>query len=150
MWETTGPEIWNDTAGRVHGFNLRGGVGRDHRGRGARCCRPRGVKVALSDPEGSGLYKLLYRQGGWGKLDHRGHRAGGASPPISKAFHPRRTAYKIPDSEALPIVFDLLGGGGGSALVGPRGSTWRARYAWRADMGPGHTIVTILCDYGTR
>jgi cysteine synthase A len=58
-------------------------------------------------------------------------------------------SYNIPDSEALPIVFDLLQHEGlclgGSSGINVAGAIRMAR-----DMGPGHTIVTILCDYGTR
>jgi len=144
--ETTGPEIWNDTAGRVHGFTCAVGSGGTIAGV-AQVLQPRGVKVALSDPEGSGLYKLYTGKEAGGNSITEGIGQGRITANL-EGFTPD-DAYKIPDSEALPIVFDLLAEEGlclgGSSGINVAGAVRMAR-----DMGPGHTIVTILCDYGTR
>jgi cysteine synthase A len=109
----------------------------------------KGVKIGLADPEGAALHAWYTT----GKLD-----APGTS--ISEGIGQGRItanlegltpdfSYRIPDSEALPIVFDLLAHEGlclgGSSGINIAGAIRMAR-----DMGPGHTIVTILCDYGTR
>jgi hypothetical protein len=113
----------------------------------AEVLQPRGVKVALSDPEGSGLYKLYTGQEAGGNSITEGIGQGRITANL-EGFTPD-ACYKIPDTEALPIVFDLLAEEGlclgGSSGINVAGAVRMAR-----DMGPGHTIVTILCDYGTR
>jgi cysteine synthase A len=144
--ETTGPEIWEQTEGGVHGFTCAVGSGGTLAGV-AEVLQPRGVKVALSDPEGSGLYKLYTGQEAGGNSITEGIGQGRITANL-EGFSPD-ACYKIPDSEALPIVFDLLAEEGlclgGSSGINVAGAVRMAR-----DMGPGHTIVTILCDYGTR
>ncbi|AHM05067.1 Cysteine synthase [Roseibacterium elongatum DSM 19469] len=144
--ETTGPEIWDQTAGTVHGFTCAVGSGGTLAGVGA-ALQPKGVKVALSDPEGSGLHKLYTGQEAGGNSITEGIGQGRITANL-EGFTPD-ACYKIPDSEALPIVFDLLAEEGlclgGSSGVNVAGAVRMAR-----EMGPGHTIVTILCDYGTR
>ncbi|MBC6437153.1 MAG: cysteine synthase A [Rhodobacteraceae bacterium] len=144
--ETTGPEIWAQTNGKVDGFVCAVGSGGTLAGVSA-ALQPKGVKIGLADPEGSGLFGL-----------YTGRQAGGES--ITEGIGQGRITanlagvtpdmcYKIPDAEALPIVFDLLAEEGvclgGSSGINAAGAVRMAR-----DMGPGHTIVTILCDYGTR
>jgi len=121
--DTTGPEIWAQTDGKVDGFTCACGSGGTLAGV-AQVLQPKGVKVALSDPDGSGLFKLMT-----GETPEPGDSISegigqGRITANLEGFTPD-FSYKIPDREALPIVFDLL-----------------------AD--EGHTIVTILCDYGTR
>jgi cysteine synthase A len=144
--ETTGPEIWAQTEGGVHGFTCAVGSGGTLAGV-AQVLQPKGVKVALSDPEGSGLYKLYTGKEAGGNSITEGIGQGRITANL-EGFTPD-DAYKIPDSEALPIVFDLLAEEGlclgGSSGINVAGAVRMAR-----DMGPGHTIVTILCDYGTR
>ena len=145
--ETTGPEIWEQTEGRVDGFTCAVGSGGTLAGV-AEVLQPKGVKVGLSDPDGSGLYKLYTDQDPpSGDSITEGIGQGRITANL-EGFTPD-FSYKIPDSEALPIVFDLLEKEGlclgGSSGINVAGAMRLAR-----DMGPGHTIVTILCDYGNR
>ncbi len=146
--ETTGPEIWDQTGGKVDGFVCAVGSGGTLAGVGM-ALQPKGVKIALADPDGATLHSF-YTTG-----DHKAE-GGSITEGIGQGritanlegFTPDMS-YNIPDSEALPIVFDLLQNEGlclgGSSGVNVAGAIRMAR-----DMGPGHTIVTILCDYGTR
>ena len=146
--ETTGPEIWEQTGGKVDGFVCAVGSGGTLAGV-AMALQPRGVKIALADPDGSAL---------WHHYAHGSLKAEGGS--ITEGIGQGRItanleglvpdfAYNIPDAEALPIVFDLLAQEGlclgGSSGINVAGAMRMAR-----DLGPGHTIVTVLCDYGTR
>jgi cysteine synthase A len=145
--ETTGPEIWAQTDGKVDGFTCACGSGGTLAGV-AQVLQPKGVKVGISDPDGSGLYKLYTDQvPAPGNSITEGIGQGRITANL-EGFTPD-FAYKIPDAEALPIVFDLLQNEGicmgGSTGINIAGAIRLAR-----DMGPGHTIVTILCDYGTR
>ncbi|MGJ8623720.1 MAG: cysteine synthase A [Yoonia sp.] len=145
--ETTGPEIWAQTDGKIDGFTCACGSGGTLAGV-AQVLQPKGVKVGLSDPDGSGLYKL-YTDQTPPKGDSITEGIGqGRITANLEGFTPD-FAYKIPDAEALPIVYDLLEHEGlcmgGSTGINIAGAMRLAR-----DMGPGHTIVTILCDYGTR
>ncbi len=144
--ETTGPEIWEQTGGKVDGFICAVGSGGTVAGVGA-YLQPKGVKVGLADPEGSGLYKIYTGQEAGGNSISEGIGQGRITANL-EGFTPD-VSYKIPDAEALPMVFDLLAEEGiclgGSSAINMAGAARMAR-----DMGPGHTIVTILCDYGTR
>jgi len=146
--EGTGPEIWEQTGGRIDGFVCAVGTGGTLAGV-AEALQPKGVKIALADPDGSALYRHYVE----GEL-----RAEGDS--ITEGIGQGRItanleglvpdmAFNIPDTEALPIVFRLLREEGlllgGSSGINVGGAIRMAR-----EMGPGHTIVTILCDYGTR
>lgn len=144
--ETTGPEIWDQTGGRVDGFICAVGSGGTLAGV-AQVLQPKGVKVGLADPEGAGLYKIYTGDENPGNSITEGIGQGRITANL-EGFTPDM-AYRIPDAEALPIVFDLLANEGlclgGSSGVNIAGAVRMAR-----DLGPGHTIVTILCDYGTR
>jgi len=144
--ETTGPEIWAQTDGRVDGFVCAVGSGGTIAGVGA-CLQPKGVKVGLADPEGSGLHKLYTGREAGGDSISEGIGQGRITANL-EGFKPD-ASYKIPDAEALPMIFDLLADEGiclgGSSAINMAGA---ARMA--GEMGPGHVIVTILCDYGTR
>ncbi|WGW03171.1 cysteine synthase A [Tropicibacter oceani] len=146
--ETTGPEIWDQTGGKVDGFICAVGSGGTLAGVGM-ALQPKGVKIGLADPDGATLHSF-YTTGE--------HKATGGS--ITEGIGQGRItanlegftpdlSYNIPDSEALPVVFDLLAEEGlclgGSSGINVAGAMRMAR-----EMGPGHTIVTILCDYGTR
>ena len=146
--ETTGPEIWDQTDGKVHGFVCAVGSGGTLAGV-ALALQPKGVKIALADPEGAALHSFYTE----GKLDSPGTSitegiGQGRITANLEGFTPDYS-YRIPDAEALPIVFDLLRDEGlcmgGSTGINIAGAMRMAR-----DMGPGHTIVTILCDYGSR
>ncbi|MEM1075644.1 MAG: cysteine synthase A [Pseudomonadota bacterium] len=144
--ETTGPEIWEQTEGKVNGFICAAGSGGTLAGV-SEALQSRGVKMGLADPEGSGLYKLFTGDEAGGNSITEGIGQGRITANL-EGLKPD-VCYKIPDAEALPIVFDLLEHEGlclgGSSGINIAGAIRMAR-----EMGPGHTIVTILCDYGTR
>ncbi len=144
--ETTGPEIWEQTGGKVDGFICAAGSGGTVAGV-AQALQPRGVKVGLADPEGAGLLKLFTGEENPGNSITEGIGQGRITANL-EGFTPDFTC-RVSDAEALPIVFDLLSEEGlvmgGSTGVNVAGAIRMAR-----EMGPGHTIVTILCDYGTR
>ncbi|PTX56178.1 cysteine synthase A [Litoreibacter ponti] len=146
--ETTGPEVWEQTDGKVDGFICAVGSGGTLAGM-AQALQPKGVKIGLADPMGAALYDWYTK----GELTTEGGSIaeGIGQVRITKNLEgltPDYT-YQISDEEALPIVFDLLRDEGlcmgASSGVNIAGAIRMAR-----DMGPGHTIVTILCDYGTR
>ncbi|CUH39068.1 Cysteine synthase [Jannaschia seosinensis] len=146
--ETTGPEIWEQTGGRVDGFICAAGTGGTVAGV-AEVLQPRGVKVGLADPMGAALYNFYEH----GEMKSEGDSISegigqGRITGNLEGFTPDFVC-QVPDEEALPIVFDLLEHEGlcmgGSTGVNVGGAVKMAR-----DMGPGHTIVTILCDYGSR
>ncbi|MEX0284879.1 MAG: cysteine synthase A [Paracoccaceae bacterium] len=146
--ETTGPEIWEQTGGKVDGFVSAVGSGGTLAGVGM-ALQPKGVKVALADPMGSGVYSLYTE--GEAKPEGGSITEGIGQGRITAnldGFHPDMM-YQVPDEEALPYVFDLLKDEGlcmgGSTGINIAGAVRLAR-----ELGPGHTIVTILCDYGTR
>ncbi|WP_226780758.1 cysteine synthase A [Oceaniglobus trochenteri] len=144
--ETTGPEIWDQTGGKVDGFICAVGSGGTLAGV-ADVLQPKGVKVALADPEGAGLLKLYTGDENPGDSITEGIGQGRITANL-EGFTPDM-AFRIPDAEALPVVFSLLTDEGlclgGSSGVNVAGAIRMAR-----EMGPGHTIVTVLCDYGTR
>ena len=146
--ETTGPEIWEQTGGKVDGFICAVGSGGTLVGTGM-VLQPKGVKIGIADPMGAGLFS--YYTTGEIKMEGGSIAEGIGQVRITKnleGFTPDM-AYQVPDEEALPYVFDLLAEEGlclgGSSGVNIAGAVRMAR-----EMGPGHTIVTILCDYGTR
>jgi cysteine synthase len=146
--ETTGPEIWEQTGGKVDGFICAVGSGGTVAGVGT-ALQPKGVKVGLVDPLGSALYNFYTK----GELKSEG---GSISEGIGQGritanlegFTPDFVC-QVSDDEALPIVFDLLAEEGlclgGSSAINIAGAVRMA-----SELGPGHMIVTILCDYGTR
>nr|WP_319250600.1 cysteine synthase A [uncultured Celeribacter sp.] len=146
--ETTGPEIWEQTGGNVDGFICAVGSGGTLAGIGM-ALQPKGVKIGLADPMGAALYS--YYKTGELKSEGGSITEGIGQGRITanlEGFTPD-FAYQIPDEEALPVVFDLLQHEGlcvgGSSGINVAGAMRMAR-----EMGPGHTIVTVLCDYGTR
>lgn len=146
--ETTGPEIWTQTGGKVDGFICAVGSGGTLAGV-AQALQPKGVKMGLADPEGAALYSYYTT----GELKSQGGSitegiGQGRITANLEGFTPD-FSYQIPDSEALPIVFDLLAEEG-LCLGGSSGINVAGAMRMAKEMGPGHTIVTILCDYGTR
>ncbi len=146
--ETTGPEIWDQTDGKVDGFICAVGSGGTLAGVGL-ALQPKGVKIGLADPEGAALHSF-YTEGvlkAEGSSITEGIGQGRITANL-EGFTPDMS-YRISDAEALPIVFDLLQEEGlclgGSSGINIAGAVRMAR-----EMGPGHRIVTILCDYGTR
>ncbi len=148
--ETTGPEIWDQTDGKVDGFICAVGTGGTLAGVGmALKARNPGIRIGLADPMGAALYSY-YTTGvlkSQGSSITEGIGQGRITENLKDA--PIDQAYQIPDDEALPIIFDLLEHEGlclgGSSGINVAGAIRLAR-----DLGPGHVIVTVLCDYGTR
>jgi len=149
-YETTGPEIFDDLDGKVDGFVSAVGTGGTLAGVGmALKERNRDVAIALADPMGAALYSY-YTSGelkSSGSSVTEGIGQGRVTANLEGA--PVDLAYQIPDEEALPIVFDLVVEEGlllgGSSGVNIAGAIRLAR-----ELGPGRTIVTILCDSGAR
>ncbi|UWQ61148.1 cysteine synthase A [Leisingera caerulea] len=146
--ETTGPEIWEQTGGKVDGFVCAVGSGGTLAGV-AEALQPKGVKVGLADPMGAALYSYYTT----GELAAEGSSitegiGQGRITRNLEDFTPDYS-YQVPDSEALPYVFDLLHEEG-LVLGGSSGINIAGAVRMAKDMGPGKTIVTVLCDYGTR
>ena len=147
---TTGPEIWEQTGGKVDGFICAVGSGGTLAGVAhALKEKNRDVKIGLADPMGAALHSF-YTTGEFkaeGGSITEGIGQGRVTANLD-GFRPDMS-FQIPDAEAVPIVFDLLEHEGlclgGSSGINVAGAIRMAR-----EMGPGHTIVTILCDYGTR
>ncbi|WP_376704513.1 cysteine synthase A [Mesorhizobium sp. ISC25] len=147
---TTAEEIWNQTAGKVDGFVSAVGSGGTLAGVGFGLkAKNNQVKIALADPLGAALYSFYTS----GELKSEGSSitegiGQGRITANLQGFTPD-FAFQIPDEDALPIVFDLIQEEGlcvgGSTGINIAGAIRLAR-----ELGPGHTIVTMLCDYGTR
>jgi cysteine synthase A len=149
-YETTGPEIWAQTDGKVDAFVAAVGTGGTLAGTGmALKERNRDIVVALADPMGAALYS--YYTTGVLKAEGSSITEGIGQGRITANLEgaPVDRAFQIKDPEAVQVVFDLIGDEGlllgGSSGVNVAGAIRLAK-----EMGPGHTIVTILCDYGTR
>ena len=149
-FETTGPEIWQELDGKIEGFTCSVGTGGTLAGVGmALKERNTDIKIALSDPMGSGLYNF-YKHG---ELKAEGSSItegiGQGRETANLVGAPIDDAYQISDEEALPIIFDLLQNEGlclgTSSGINVAGAMRMAR-----ELGPGHNVATILCDYGTR
>ena len=147
---TTAEEIWSQTGGEVDGFICAVGTGGTLAGTAMGLKRHSGhIKIGIADPTGAALFSY-YTTGQFaseGSSITEGIGQGRITGNL-EGFAPD-FAYRIPDEEALPIVFDLVREEGlclgGSSGVNIAGAIRMAR-----EMGPGHTIVTILCDYGNR
>lgn len=148
--DTTGPEIWTQTDGKVDGFTCAVGTGGTLAGIAmALKERNKDIRTACADPMGAALYSY-YTTGelkSEGSSITEGIGQGRITANLEGA--PIDTAFQIPDEEALPIVFDLLEHEG-LCLGGSSGVNVAGAIRLAKEMGPGHTIVTILCDYGTR
>jgi len=148
---STGPEIWGDTGGRVDGFICAIGTGGTLAGVSSylREKNP-GIMIGLADPRGGGMYNLFAH--GEAKVTEGNSITEGIGlgrvTPIVKDIHVDKP-YVIPDEEALPIVFDLLEHEG-LCLGGSSGINVAGAMRLAKDLGPGHTIVTVLCDQGER
>jgi cysteine synthase A len=149
-YQTTGPEIWDQTQGRIDGFICSVGTGGTLAGVGLFLKeRNPAIRIGIADPLGAALYAFYTR----GELKAEGSSIteGIGQGRITKNLEgaPIDVAYQIPDAEALPIIFDLLKREGlclgGSSGINVAGAIRLAR-----DLGPGHTIVTVLADSGTR
>ncbi len=148
--ETTAPEIWEATEGKVDGFICAVGTGGTLAGVSMELkARNPNVRIALADPMGAALYNY-YKHGelkAEGSSITEGIGQGRITANLEGAVIDE--AYRIPDAEALPIVFDLLSEEG-LCLGASSGINVAGAIRLAKDMGPGHTIVTVLADYGTR
>ncbi|MXN64290.1 cysteine synthase A [Stappia sp. GBMRC 2046] len=148
--ETTAPEIFEQTDGRVDGFVSAVGTGGTLAGTGMKLkeLKP-DVKIGLADPLGSAIYNH-YAHGelkAEGSSITEGIGQGRITANLEGA--PVDMAFQIPDEEALPICYDLLEHEG-LCLGGSSGINIAGAIRMAKELGPGHTIVTVLCDYGTR
>ncbi|MCV6548023.1 MAG: cysteine synthase A [Cohaesibacter sp.] len=148
--ETTAPEIWSQTAGEVDGFICAVGTGGTLAGtaEGLRMRHPK-VRIGLADPEGAALYS--YYTSGNLKSEGSSITEGIGQGRITGNLDGLKVdeAYQIADKDALPLIFNLLEKEGlclgGSSAINIAGAVAMAK-----NLGPGHRIVTILCDYGNR
>jgi cysteine synthase len=148
--KTTGPEIWTQTDGKVDGFICAVGTGGTLGGVAlALKERNRNIKIGIADPKGAALYS--YYTTGVLKAEGSSITEGIGQGRITKNLEgvPIDVAYQIPDEEAVPIIFDLLQHEG-LCLGGSSGINVAGAIRLAKELGPGHTIVTILADYGTR
>jgi len=148
--EGTGPEIWSQTGGKVDGFVSAVGTGGTLAGVGiALKERNRKVRIVAADPLGAAIYSWIKT----GELKSHGtsitEGIGQGRVTANLEGAPIDDAYEIPDEEALPLIFDLLEHEG-LCMGGSTGINVAGAIRLAKDLGPGHTIVTILADYGTR
>ncbi len=146
----TGPELWRQTEGQIHAFTCAVGTGGTLAGVGmALKERNHDIKIVLSDPMGAGLYNWYTN----GEMKAEGNSItegiGQSRITANLVDAPIDWAEQIPDEEMLPVVFSLLKDEGlclgGSTGINVAGAIRVAR-----KLGPGHTVVTILCDGGSR
>lgn len=148
---STGPEIWQQTGGKVDGFICAIGTGGTVAGVATYLReRNKDIVIGIADPRGAAMYDFFTRgeaKPSEGNSITEGIGLGRVTNIIADIKVDK--AYLIPDEEAIPIIFDLIEHEGlclgGSSGINIAGAIRLAR-----DMGPGHTIVTILADYGTR
>src|SRR2546427_11788223 len=148
---STGPEIWEQTAGKIDGFICAIGTGGTLAGVATYLReKKRDVVIGVADPKGAAMYDLFAH--GDAKAS-----AGGAIPDGSGLGRVTRIIedikvdkpYLIGDDEAVPVIFDLLEHEG-LCMGGSTGINVAGAIRLAKELGPGHTIVTILADYGTR
>ena len=149
-YRSTGPEIWEQTDGRVDGFTCAIGTGGTLAGVGAFLKeKDKRIRIVAADPLGAAMYSWFKRK----ELKSEGGSVteGIGLGRVTKNVEGAQVddAYQIGDAEALPLIFDLLRNEGlclgGSSAINIAGAIRLAR-----ELGPGHTVVTILADSGTR
>jgi cysteine synthase A len=148
--DTTGAEIWAQTGGRIDAFVCACGTGGTLAGvSDALKARDPAIRIVLADPEGSGLY-------GWVKTGDLSVQGSSITEGIGQSRVPGNLAgaaiddaVRIPDAEALEALFSLLINEGLS-VGGSAGINVAAAIRLALNLGPGHTIVTVLCDSGSR
>ena len=149
-YETTGPEIWEQTNGKVDGFACSSGTGGTIGGVSSYLKeKNKNIKIYLSDPRGSALYN--YIQNGELKSEGGSIAEGIGSSRVTKNFATATIdgAFSIDDKESLPIIFDLIQNEGLS-LGTSSGVNIAGAIRLGKELGPGKTIVTILCDKSDR
>jgi cysteine synthase A len=148
--DTTGPEIWEQTGGKVDGFICAVGTGGTLAGVAmALKDKNESIVTACADPGGASIYNWIKS----GELKAEGtsitEGIGQGRVTANLEGAPIDDAFRIPDEEALPVVFDLLLHEG-LCMGGSTGINVAGAIRLAKQLGPGHTIVTILCDYGQR
>ena len=150
-YDSTGPEIWQQTNGKIDGFICSVGTGGTLAGTSRDLKeKNKGIVIACADPHGAAMYEL-FKHGeakiDAGRFDHRRHRA--------RPRHARDRdaevddAFLISDEEAVPVIYELLEHEG-LCLGGSTGINVAGAIRLAKQLGPGKTIVTILCDSGNR
>ncbi|MEM9209113.1 MAG: cysteine synthase A [Pseudomonadota bacterium] len=148
--QTTGPEVWAQTEGNVDGFICATGTGGTLAGV-ARALKARNsdIQIGLADPGGSGLHNYFAK----GEIEIEGSSIsegiGNSRITANLADAPIDISWHIPDAEAMPIVFDLVRDEG-LVLGGSSGINVAGALRMAQELGPGHTIVTVLCDSALR
>ena len=150
-YETTGPEIWRDTEGRIDGFICSIGTGGTIAGVSTFLCeQKKDIVIGVADPRGAAMYNFFTHgeaKATEGSSITEGISLGRVTPIVADIRVDK--AYVIPDSEAVPYLFDLLEHEGlclgGSTAINIAGAVRLAK-----DLGPGHVIVTILAEHGSR
>lgn len=148
---STGPEIWEQTGGKVDGFICSIGTGGTLAGTSAFLQeKKKDIVIGVADPRGAAMYELFKNgeaKSTPGGSITEGIGLGRVTPVIANAKVDE--AYLIPDEEAVPVIYDLLEHEG-LCLGGSTGINVAGAIRLAKQMGPGHTIVTILCDSGNR
>ena len=150
-YASTGPEIWEQTGGKIDGFICAVGTGGTLAGTSTFLKEKNpGIVVGCADPKGAAMYHLF--KDGEAKATDGGSIAEGIGLGRSTAIVEDIIVdqpYVIDDKDAIPLLFDLITDEGlvlgGSSAINLAGALRLAK-----ELGPGHTIVTILCDVGTR
>lgn len=150
-YDSTGPEIWQQTGGKIDGFICSVGTGGTLAGISSFLKeKNKDIVIGVADPRGAAMYELFKNgeaKSTPGGSITEGIGLGRVTPVIKQAKVDE--AYLIPDEEAVPIIYELLEHEGlclgGSTGINVAGAIRLAR-----QLGPGHTIVTILCDSGNR
>ena len=148
---STGPEIWKQTGGEVDGFICSVGTGGTLAGASAFLReKKRDIVIGVADPRGAAMYHLF--KDGEARATEGGSITEGIGlgrvTPIIDGLKVDK-AYLIEDTEAVPLIFDLLEHEG-LCLGGSSGINVAGAIRLAQDLGPGHTVVTVLADYGTR
>jgi cysteine synthase len=148
---STGPEIWRDTGGKVDGFICTIGTGGTIAGTSTYLReQKKDIVIGVADPRGAAMYNLFAH--GEAKPTEGGSITEGIGlGRVTRIIEDIKVdkAYLIPDEEAVPIIFDLLEHEG-LCLGGSSGINVAGAVRLAKELGPGHTIVTVLADYGTR
>jgi len=150
-YDSTGPEIWQQTGGKIDGFVCSVGTGGTLAGTSRYLKeRNKNVAIACADPRGAAMYELFKHgtaKSTPGGSITEGIGLGRVTPVIETAEVD--DAYLIPDEEAVPLIYELLEHEG-LCLGGSTGINVAGAIRLAAQLGPGKTIVTILCDSGNR
>ncbi|HET9903419.1 MAG TPA: cysteine synthase A [Xanthobacteraceae bacterium] len=150
-YETTGPEIWEQTGGKIDGFICAIGTGGTVAGVSTYLREKRkDIAIGIADPRGAAMYSLFAHgeaKASEGGSVTEGIGLGRVTPIIADIKVDR--PYLIPDEEAIPLIFDLMEHEG-LCLGGSSGINIAGAIRLAKDLGPGHTVVTVLADYGSR